>query len=409
MPEPKWTLYINGKEIIINSAKFLRTMDTGADALNINTPWEPGKDSEIDEAIRAYGYQDTELYINDELQMMGRLYNVSPKFSGAGISKDLEIFSKTADIIDSTVVYPYEANNIGLLARCKQQCEKFGINVLVDAGVELYKWQSIPVERYVRIKEKELSFDADKTFLNTLQKTAFDEGQNIIKKYNADVEVFEAVQGRKMVYQEIKFPRVSAKQTDKIFDHLKKLAIQRGYLLSCTIRGDLLITKAQIDSTPVGTIRVETGISDQYLAKFNGRNRFKFYKAIASSSRSNRARKSGKATDTAVPINRFLTFSAGDSIPGQAKNAAEWRKNKVAADSMPLSFPVNTIFDQNGKIWKPNTTITVVSPELEIKNGFTFLINQVELDYVASGSKGVLKLKPPSVYTTGAIKEPWLE
>ena len=52
----------NGKEIVMNSANFLRTMDTGTDALSCNIAWTPGLDPELDELTEYYSYSETGLY-----------------------------------------------------------------------------------------------------------------------------------------------------------------------------------------------------------------------------------------------------------------------------------------------------------------------------------------------------------
>jgi len=132
------------------------------------------------------------------------------------------------------------------------------------------------------------------------------------------------------------------------------------------------------------------------------------YRALASSSRSRRAGSAGVVRDPVVTAPRVLTFKADDNLPGEAPNAAVWRKNKSAADSMNISFPVTSWYAPNGKLWEPNTTVTVISPTIGLKGGFTFLITQVEYNFSASGANATLQLKPPTTYTTGEVIEPWL-
>ena len=129
------TLIIAEREIEIHSATFMRSMDTGTDAFNCSMPWEPELDIELDNITAPYGYQDCTVYLGGLLQMVGTLYNVTQKRNNSGTSKDLEIYNKTADIIDSTLIKPYEANNITLTDRCKQQCEQYGIDVVIGDGV----------------------------------------------------------------------------------------------------------------------------------------------------------------------------------------------------------------------------------------------------------------------------------
>jgi prophage tail gpP-like protein len=103
-----------------------------------------------------------------------------------------------------------------------------------------------------------------------------------------------------------------------------------------------------------------------------------------------------------------LTFKADEDVPGNTLAAAEWKRNKTAAKSMEIQFPVNSWYAPNGELWKPNTTVSIVSKTIGTKTGFTFLITRVEYDYSKDGAKAVLQLKPPSVYSPGKISEPWL-
>jgi len=393
------TLVIEGREIIVESARLLRTMDTCADALTALMPWEPGLDDELDQITRPYGYQAASVYIGGELQMEGLLYNVGQKLSSEGSSKDLEIFTKTADIIDSTVIPPYEASNISLTARCKQQCEPFGIEIVIGDGVNLIRERRVVSRRYTaRRREIPAGVQSIGGILNLRPTTQ-----------SVDTGGTWRITGTRIIREEERFSRVSAEQTDSIFDHLKKLASQKGLLLSCDKYGNLLITKANTEGEPVGTIDEIIPLTSAYETRFSGRDRFAMYRALASSSRSRRTGGAGVARDPVVTAPRVLTFQADDNLPGEAPNAAAWRKNKSAADSLGLSFPVNTWYAPNGKLWEPNTTVTVISPTIGIKNGFTFLISQVEFVYESSGISANLQLKPPTTYTTGEIIEPWLE
>jgi prophage tail gpP-like protein len=211
------------------------------------------------------------------------------------------------------------------------------------------------------------------------------------------------------IREDQKFVYVGADQTEKIYDHLKKLATQFGIILSCTPRGDLLLIRPNVNAKLIGTIEEErpAGETEKYEISFKGRERFAKYRAIASSSKHHRSAKPGEAIDKTVKAPRVFTFKATDSIPGEAKNAAEWRKNKAAADSLSIPFPVNSWYGPDGKLWQPNTIVTVISPTIGVPKGYNFLISQVELDYKKSGTTGELKLIPPSFYTTGEIDEPW--
>jgi len=387
------TVIIGNREIIVESASFIRTMDTGADACSVIMPWEIGLDPDIDRITRPYSYSPAKIKIGDEVVSEMILYDVTQRTNSSGTVRELEFFSKTADIIDSTVIAPYEMNNVKLTDRCKQQCNPYGINVLIGDDT----LQSISETRKVIYDTgKTREFVIGATFSRTLDL------KPITQKF--------PIKKSKLVTDEKKFPRVKAEPTETIWSHLSKLAAQRGLLLSCTPQGDLLITTANVNGKPVGTIEEEISpLASEFQAKFSGRDRFAMYRAIVKSSNTSRPAGIQTAKDSVVKAPRLLTFNADDNIPGEAKSAAEWRKNKSAADAMSISFPVNGWYAPDGSLWKPNTTVTIISDTIGTgKKGFTFLITRVELKYSSGGNSAVLELKPPTMYSTGILEEPWL-
>lgn len=382
------TVIIDNHEIIAESATLIKTMDTGADACAVVMPWEPGLDPEIDRITKRYSYSPSEIYIGDVLVSEQILYDVTQTTNNSGTTKNLEFWSKTADIIDSTVIAPYEMNNVKLTDRCKQQCNPFGIDVIL--GDDVLKNLNETRKKIYKVGEKTERIEE---FRSGYQNNRY----NIIK-----TPIYKS----KYVTDEKKFPRVKAEPTDAIFPHLAKLASQRGLLLSCTDSGDLLITKANVNSKIVGTIEESASfMADEYSAKFSGRDRYAMYRAIIKSS-SSRPKGTQTANDLNVPSPRLLTFNADDNIPGEAKSAAEWRKNKSAADSRSINFPVNSWYAPDGSLWKPNTRVTVISKTLETgEKGFTYLITRVEYKFNSSGSNAVLALVPPEMYSDGVITE----
>jgi prophage tail gpP-like protein len=385
------TLIINGYEIVMESAKLVRTMDTCADAFTCTIPWEPGVDPDLDKATAPFGYQDASVYVGGDLELDGTLYDVTSTRDSNGTLRQLSIYSKTADLIDSTVFPPYEANNISLTARCRQQAGVLGIQTEVAKGVDLI------VTKRVRQSYK------------ITREIPWIELSAPLKFKPKNIKVDQIITKYKTVREEFTFSRVTANKTDTIFSHLSALASQRGLLLSCTKYGDLLIVQPNLADPPVGTIEEPAGITNVFSATFSGRSRFGFYRALANSAQGSRTSAESRARDGVVTRPRFLTFQSNDNLPGEAVNAALWRKNKSAADALNLSFPVNSWYAPNGKLWTPNTTVTVVSPTIGINEGFTFLISQVEFDYQADGAVASLQLKPPTAYTTGEISEPWIE
>jgi len=200
------------------------------------------------------------------------------------------------------------------------------------------------------------------------------------------------------------FDRVTAEPTEKIIDHLKKLVSQRGALISDTPEGNIKIYKASEGKT-VGTLEEGKQGVLSWAGKWNGRERFSVYKAIAQTAKTNAS--SAVATDSNIPKSRFLTFKANDTISGNIQDAAEWKRSKSVADSLSQSLPVDSWYDPNGELWVEDTYVTVISETLHIPKGYKFLIKSVEYSYSESGTTAVLNVVPPQVYTGGEIVNPW--
>lgn len=337
-----FALVIEGREIPVESGRVVKTIDTGADAWTAKIAWEPGADKALDRLTSPYGYRVARVYLGGRLQVDGLLYDVTHSRGKDGSFKTLHGFSYTADIIDSTVEPPYEANNVTILQRAKQLTAKFGIDVEVDDGVDIG-----PV-----------------------------------------------------------FSRITSEQGEKIFEGLAKLASSRGQLLSTTRHGGLLITRSKTDAKPVGSIIEGRPLAQNFEISFKGRDRYATYKATAASSGKSKTAGSAVATDTVVTRPRTLSFTAND-IPGTTRNAAEWKRNKILADSLAIPFPVSSWYAPDGNLWSVNTTLNVTSPTIGVSE-FLFLIKQVEFIFEKSGVSAVVSLVPPAVYTTEKIEEPWL-
>lgn len=356
------TIIIDGLEVPMQSCKIVTTMDTGADAWNGRIAWIPGKNPRLDQATRPYGYTRAAAYIGNDLIVSGCLYTVSPEMTDNGLTKELIGYSFTADMIDSSVPPPYELSGYTLKQIADQLCPLFGIKAVFD----------------------------------------------------------------KTVPPAGKFSRVTADKTETVFQHLSKLAAQRGILVSCTPEGDLLFLRANADQKPVGTLCEEAPFVEGWKATYDGRKRFHAYKVITAGvkgrstpqaliSKTPPGGSTGKKQpsptvteiDHAVPRSRFQTFNADDTTPGNIANAAKWRRNRQFVDALTLPFPVSSWYAPNGTRWKPNTTVTVISPTISVPIGFTFMIRSVEFEYAEKRRTAVLSLVPPQAYTDKEIGDIW--
>jgi prophage tail gpP-like protein len=126
------TIMIDDLEIKTSSARVMRTMDTVADGWTASVEWVPGKNSEIDKRLVPYGYKPASVYIGGELLVNGLLYTTESIVDNNGTLKNLEGWSYTADLIDSTLKPPYEKNDVTLEQRAIELIEPLGLSVEIN-------------------------------------------------------------------------------------------------------------------------------------------------------------------------------------------------------------------------------------------------------------------------------------
>lgn len=335
---------IDGQIIKHQSAKILVTMDTAADAWTATTQWVPGEDEKFDKVTAPYSYAPAKAFIDNTRLVTGTLYMSNPKLTANGRTKNLHGYSATIAIVDSNL-HPdtFEQNDITLEERAQKLMNPYGLKVIKDAGVDTGG--------------------------------AFD--------------------------------RVSASKQEKIFDHLAILARQRNVLISSTPLGNLLLTRANVNSAPVDIIEEAVNPdAENFEAKFDGRKRFSTWR-ISCKTPKKKESKSATARDKNVPITRHKNLTVDNSSKGDIQKVADWERSKRFIEALTIPFFVPNWYDSSGRLWRVNTLVTVKSLTIGIKDGFDFLIRQIEFDEKNNQRSAILSLVPPQVYTGEEIIEPW--
>lgn len=346
------TIRLGNRELTVESARVIRTMDTGSDGCTFTIPWQLGEDPKLDELILPRSFANFETEINGERLITGRIYSRTPSLTVDRSELTCECYSFTKDLVDSNSEPPYEFIDISLLDIAKKLSEPFSINVGIDNA---------------------------------------DEANELFTKQQA------------------------IGPTETIFSFLSKLAFQRGILISSTTTGDLLFQKANTVQKPVASITegdflqgpVETG--QTFSATFDDSGIFATYKVNleSSSSFTGTSPTQATATDSSVLTPRLKTITVADETGGGLQKTADWSKNQSLAKSLTIPFAVTSWTTPTGELWRENTIVTVTSPTIFLPNGFNFLIRSVEYILDNSGETAVLNLVPPQLYTREPIDEPW--
>lgn len=172
--------------------------------------------------------------------------------------------------------------------------------------------------------------------------------------------------------------KVTGLESKNIKSFLTELAIQRNIVLSHNEKGDLVFTEAKTNQVPL--FHVEKGvIATEIILTYNGQPIHSQITAVRNPD------STGGNTDS----NEFTIFNPLCPIvfrpkvivqsSGDPNTLEEFAKNALAAElkNIPLLVKLDR-WDVNGKVVRPNNTITCYSPENFIYKKTLFFIESVE-------------------------------
>jgi prophage tail gpP-like protein len=107
-------LVIKGKEVNVESARVLRTMDTGSDMWSAQVYWDP-EDKDLSDLFKPFSFYESKAYVGGQLLVTGPVMVQEPAVNNDKVSMTLQGFSKTIHMVDSHVKPPYQRREITLV------------------------------------------------------------------------------------------------------------------------------------------------------------------------------------------------------------------------------------------------------------------------------------------------------
>jgi len=210
----KVTLVLAGRELPTMQGRFAWGIDVLASSYNATIAWTPKKDPWLDRATARGSYADSELYIGPRLVCTARLYGRENSVTAGGVTKTLEFFSKTADIVDSDIP-PTESeireSDLKQIANLLCASHGFPVTFRDDPGPP-----------------------------------------------------FDTVE-------------VQREKVETVAKFLQRLAAQRGLFISCDESGGVVFQKVAAGGRPVARIEYPGRVAKEHVAKFDDRKRFAKY------------------------------------------------------------------------------------------------------------------------------------
>lgn len=347
-------MVINGKQFAFwDDLELHRGLDSHA-SVGFKAPFEAER-KEFRETFKPFSYFPLDLLVGDEKLFTGTLVDVNPSVGAAVRSVECSAYSKPAGLDDSDVpvsLLPIEANGLSLKQIASRLCEPYGISVVVD-GPE--------GGAFKRVKTRQ-------------------------KRANTAVEADE-----------------------KIGTFLAELGRQRGYVMSSTAKGELHYVKSVEPGRPVA--RFEHGVQPmvEVVPTFNPQE---YYSEITGFTTGKRGRLASKYTERnqrlAGGAVRAMSFKLNDVDKADAPAVVKAKMGRMFANALTIVVNVPTWRDPSGKLWSPNTTVTLSEPNAFIYNETEFLVRDVYLKQNAGAETASLGLVLPGAFSGEAPpKLPW--
>ena len=203
------------------------------------------------------------------------------------------------------------------------------------------------------------------------------------------------------------FERVAMEPTQTIWSFISQLALQRKIVISKTPEGKVLITIPNLSNLVASFEMGKTVGIENLEINYNSNNRFGNW--IGNSQSPGRNNNSAEFQDTTFKEISYKVITLPDTTAGNIDQALKYEATKSIRDA--LTFPINYpgwINPQNNQIFKVGEIINIKAPQIQLKNGFNFLIRSILYKKTSSRKFVKLRLIPPQAYTGELItKFPW--
>lgn len=207
------------------------------------------------------------------------------------------------------------------------------------------------------------------------------------------------------------FPKVKVETDKKVQDFLAELAKQRGVVLSNNVDGALVCWKSVPTGSPVCDLSQSMSPLSEVEATFEPRE---YFSEITGYGKKTRKFPSAKYTAKNPWLSNPLrphTFKLDNAERGDVPDVVNARMGRMFANM--ATFRVSNIptwRDPKGKIWRPNTTVTLTAPDAMIYRKTELLIRRVELHQDHQSETASLELCMPGAFSGETPTQlPWEE
>jgi len=207
-----------------------------------------------------------------------------------------------------------------------------------------------------------------------------------------------------------RFERVAPNSGQTVLAFLSGLAKQRNIVISSTAKGELLFQQSVGSGKPVAILRQGESPVVAVTPFFNPQEYYSHITGIEPVIVGLAGSKFTVKNPRLKGITRPMTFTAEDTEAGTLKDAVKAKASRMFGNMVSYSVSVSTWRDPSGKLWSPNTEVSLQAKSAMIYNAYTFIIRSVEFIRTRDSATAVLNIVIPGAFS-GILPEvlPWDE
>lgn len=206
-----------------------------------------------------------------------------------------------------------------------------------------------------------------------------------------------------------KFAKVKAEVDQRLYDFLSRLVRERNRILTSDADGNLVIQQSTSTGSPVARLVDGREPVTKVQATFDPRA---YYSHLTSFTKQKRRRRGSRHTvrNPFLDELRPMSFTLNDTDPADAPEATRAKLGRMFANAATYTVDVATWRDPSGRLWAPNTTVTLQAPDLMVYRETELLVRAVVLSAKKDERRATLQLVLPGAFT-GEVPEvlPWDE
>lgn len=207
------------------------------------------------------------------------------------------------------------------------------------------------------------------------------------------------------------FEKVTLETGREVFDFLSDLTKQRNAVISNTFDGKLLCWQSVTSGAPVFDFVQGQSPLSVIRPEFKAREYYSEVTGYAAKKRGSKAAKDTQKNPWLTKPLRPHSFKLEDTERGDAPEATKAFMGRMFGEMASWRIEnIPTWRDPKGKLWQPNTFVSVVAPDAMIYRKTDLLVRRVELHQDKDSESAALELVLPGAFNGKVPKVlPWDE